>query len=234
MRDAATSYFGATMRVFAIATATLLMFSGSFNGSAWAQVTALTNATLIDGTGAAPQAGTTIVMQGGRITAIGRDVKAPAGATVVDLSGKYVVPGIINGHGHVGPAAHERQVRQYALYGVTTTTSMASDPDAIADYKARTRAGDIRGSRVLTDDVSLHHHARGRRRLRLQDARGRARQGRRDRRQGRGRAQGLDRPAGRQGPAAVARDGLRYRRPGGASTISSPARISWSSPTPTW
>ena len=41
-------------------------------------------------------------------------------------------------------------MRQYALYGVTTTTSMASDPDAIAEYKARTRAGDIRGSRVLT------------------------------------------------------------------------------------
>ena len=121
-----------------------------FAGSAAAQVTALTNATVIDGTGAAPQSGVTIVMQNGRIAAIGRDVKAPAGAAIVDLAGKFVVPGIINGHGHVGPAPHERQVRQYALYGVTTTTSMASDPDEIAEYKARTRAGDIRGARVLT------------------------------------------------------------------------------------
>ena len=134
------------MRAFAIATAALLTFAGS----AAAQVTALTNATLIDGTGATPQGGATIVMQNGRIAAIGRGVTVPAGAAVIDLSGKYVVPGIINGHGHVGPAAHERQVRQYALYGVTTTTSMQSDPDAIADYKARTRAGDIQGSRVLT------------------------------------------------------------------------------------
>jgi len=139
------------MRAFAIAAAVLLTFSGSFNGDARAQqATALTNATLIDGSGAAPQSGVTIVMQGGRITAIGRDVKQPAGAIVVDLSGKYVVPGIINGHGHVGPAPHERQVRQYALYGVTTTTSMASDPDVIAEYKAHTRAGEIRGARVLT------------------------------------------------------------------------------------
>jgi len=138
------------MRAFAIATAALLTLSSSFIDSASAQVTALTNATLIDGTGAAPQTGATIVMQNGRITAIGRGITVPAGAAVVDLSGKYVVPGIINGHGHVGPGAHERQVRQYALYGVTTTTSMASDPDAIADYKARTRAGDIQGSRVLT------------------------------------------------------------------------------------
>src|SRR6185369_5032738 len=118
------------MRAFAIATAALLTFAGS----AAAQVTALTNATLIDGTGATPQGGATIVMQNGRIAAIGRGVTVPAGAAVIDLSGKYVVPGIINGHGHVGPAAHERQVRQYALYGVTTTTSMQSDPDAIADY----------------------------------------------------------------------------------------------------
>ena len=134
------------MRAFTIATAVLLTFAGS----AAAQVTALTNATLIDGTGAAPQSGVTIVMQNGRIAAIGRDAKIPADATTVDLSGKYVVPGIINGHGHVGPAPHAKQVRQYALYGVTTTTSMGSDPDAIAEYKARTRAGDIQGSRVLT------------------------------------------------------------------------------------
>ncbi len=43
------------MRAFAIATAALLTFSGSVS----AQVTALTNATLIDGTGAAPQSGAT-------------------------------------------------------------------------------------------------------------------------------------------------------------------------------
>ena len=143
------------MRTFAIAAAALLTFCGGINGSAWAQnasaqVTALTNATLIDGTGAAPQPGATIVMQNGRIIAIGTGITPPAGAAVVDLSGKYIVPGIINGHGHVGPAPHERQVRQYALYGVTTTTSMASDTDAMVDYKARTRAGDIRGARVLT------------------------------------------------------------------------------------
>ena len=66
------------MRTFAIAAAALLTFCGGINGSAWArsasaQVTALTNATLIDGTGAAPQTGATIVMQNGRIIAIGRE-----------------------------------------------------------------------------------------------------------------------------------------------------------------
>ncbi len=133
-----------------VTTAAAMAAAFCLASSASAQVTALTNATVIDGTGAPPQSGVTIVMQNGRIGAIGRDVKSPAGATVVDVSGKFVVPGIINGHGHVGPAPRERQVRQYALYGVTTTTSMASDPDDIQDYKARTRAGDIRGARLLT------------------------------------------------------------------------------------
>src|SRR5256885_11943557 len=87
-----------------------------FAGSATAQVTTLTNATVIDGGGAAPQPGVAIVMENGRIRDIGPSVSAPAGANVVDLTGKYVVPGIINGHGHVGPAPHEKQVRQYALY----------------------------------------------------------------------------------------------------------------------
>jgi imidazolonepropionase-like amidohydrolase len=69
---------------------------------------------------------------------------------VADLAGKFVVPGIINGHGHVGPAPRDRQLRQYALYGVTTTTSMGSDPDDIVEYKARQQAGDLRGARILT------------------------------------------------------------------------------------
>jgi imidazolonepropionase-like amidohydrolase len=119
---------------------------------ATAQVTVLTNATLIDGTGSAPQPNTTIVMENGRIRDLGPGsaTPAPAGATVIDLAGKFIVPGIINGHGHVGPAPRDRQLRQYALYGVTTTTSMAADPDDIVDYKARQKAGDLRGARILT------------------------------------------------------------------------------------
>jgi imidazolonepropionase-like amidohydrolase len=130
----------------------LLTFAAAvlISTSAGAQVTVLRNATLIDGSGAAPQGSVTIVMENGRIREIGAGVAAPAGANVVDLTGKFVVPGIINGHGHVGPAPRDRQLRQYALYGVTTTTSMAADPDDIVDYKARQKAGELRGARILT------------------------------------------------------------------------------------
>src|SRR5438445_339547 len=73
-----------------------------FAGSATAQVTALTHATVIDGTGAAAQNDVTIMIENGRIRDMGGARAAPAGATVIDLTGKFVVPGIINGHGHVG------------------------------------------------------------------------------------------------------------------------------------
>jgi imidazolonepropionase-like amidohydrolase len=121
-----------------------------WSGSAGAQTTVLTHATLIDGSGGPPQRDVTIVMEDGRIREIGSGLAAPPSASVVDLTGKFVVPGIINAHGHVGPPARDPQLRQYALYGVTTTTSMYFDQDDIAEFKARQRSGDLRGARILT------------------------------------------------------------------------------------
>jgi imidazolonepropionase-like amidohydrolase len=115
-----------------------------------AQTLSLTNATLIDGTGSPAQPGVTIVIEGGRVRAIGASAQAPAGATAVDLTGKFVTPGIINGHGHVGPPPRDPQLRQYALYGVTTTTSMYFDQDDVQQFKERQKAGDLRGARILT------------------------------------------------------------------------------------
>jgi imidazolonepropionase-like amidohydrolase len=132
---------------------TLLMiaFAAMFGSGAAAQ-TAIIHANLIDGTGAPPQRDVTIVMEGGRVAAIGpsAQVAVPAGAAVVDAAGKFVVPGIINAHGHVGPPPRDPQLRQYVLYGVTTTTSMYFDQDDIVAFKAAQRAGDLRGARILT------------------------------------------------------------------------------------
>jgi imidazolonepropionase-like amidohydrolase len=138
---------GAAMRRFAFL---ILAVAALCSGSAAAQVTVLRGATLIDGSGAAPQSNVTIVIENGRLRDIGTGVTAPAGASVIDVTGKFVVPGIINAHGHVGPAPRDPQLRRYALYGVTTTTSMAADPDDIVDFKAKQKAGDLRGARILT------------------------------------------------------------------------------------
>ena len=116
-----------------------------------AQVTAIQHATLIDGTGAGPRSDVTLVLENGRIREMGESssLRIPAGANVIDATGKFVVPGIINAHGHVGDN-RDPQLRQYALYGVTTTTSMAMDPDDIARFKDQQARGDLRGARILT------------------------------------------------------------------------------------
>jgi imidazolonepropionase-like amidohydrolase len=122
-----------------------------FAVSAAAQVIVLTRATVIDGTGEPPQKDITVVMENGRIRDMGPSPKipTPAGATVVDLTGKFIVPGIINAHGHVG-AKTEPQLRQYALYGVTTATSMQTDPDEVIQVREAQKRGELRGARVST------------------------------------------------------------------------------------
>jgi imidazolonepropionase-like amidohydrolase len=122
-----------------------------FASSAIGQVTVLSHATVIDGTGNTPQKDATMVMENGRIRDIGPSslVQIPAGAAVSDLTGKFIVPGIINAHGHVG-SKRDAQLRQYALYGVTTTTSMSFDDDDIAQFKEEQKRGNLRGARILT------------------------------------------------------------------------------------
>lgn len=65
-------------------------------------VTALIGATLIDGTGAAPVAGVTVLIQGSKIKAVGpaAAVKVPAGAKTIDVKGKFILPGFIDCHVH--------------------------------------------------------------------------------------------------------------------------------------
>lgn len=134
--------------------ALLALISLALSGApAIAQVTALTRATLIDGTGAPARENVTIVMQDGRIRDIGPtgQVAIPAGAAVVDARGKFVVPGIINAHGHVSAKGVDVELRQYALYGVTTTASQGHDAsDALVKTKLEQQRGNLRGSRVMT------------------------------------------------------------------------------------
>ena len=122
-------------------------------------VVALTNVTVIDGTGAAPRPGQTIVITNGMITAVGpsASVPAPAGARVMDLPGHTVIPGIVGAHDHLFyTAAGGRRVqasvtapRLYLASGVTTIRTTGSN-SAYADLnlKAAVDAGQQPGPRI--------------------------------------------------------------------------------------
>jgi enamidase len=95
-----------------------------------APVIALTHARVIDGTGAAAKEDQTLVLRDGNIAEIGdaAKVKAPDGATVIDLTGKSVIPGLVMVHEHLyyptGPNVYgqlgESFIRLYLAGGVTT------------------------------------------------------------------------------------------------------------------
>src|SRR5262245_24413712 len=58
--------------------------------------------TLIDGTGRAPLANATVVVEGGRIARVATDsAPPPSGATIVDGRGKFLIPGLIDVHVHL-------------------------------------------------------------------------------------------------------------------------------------
>jgi len=84
---------------YAILLAGLLGCSGGGAG-----VTALTGGTLYDGTGADPVTDAVVLVRGDSILCAGPREACPvkAGAAVRDLSGKYVTPGIVDAHVHVG------------------------------------------------------------------------------------------------------------------------------------
>jgi imidazolonepropionase-like amidohydrolase len=109
-----------------------------------AQSTAFVGGRVIDGTGRVIDNGT-VVINGAKITAVGpASTPVPAGATRVDLKGKTILPGIVNAHGHVAATMGLqsdtkqfytrdnllRQLRTYAMYGITTVFSLGDDQEA--------------------------------------------------------------------------------------------------------
>jgi imidazolonepropionase-like amidohydrolase len=91
------------------------------------------------------------LVENDRIARVGRrsDVQAPAGAARVDLTGKTVIPALVNAHGHVGfqnDTSFEKtnytrenivnQLRQYAYYGVGAVMTAGTDAGDIA-YELR-------------------------------------------------------------------------------------------------
>lgn len=102
--------------------------------------TAMVGATIIDGNGGTPVTDGVLLIRDGRVVAIGtRDqVNIPGDAKISDVSRKFIMPGIINAHGHVGNTKgiegghYSREnvldnLAIYARYGVTTVVSLGDD-----------------------------------------------------------------------------------------------------------
>ena len=103
-------------------------------------VTAFTGVTLIDGTDRAPITNATLVVRDGRVVAAGPSARIaiPNGAERVVLTGKVIMPGLINSHGHANSVA---ELATYAAYGVTTVYSLGGEPAPVFDARNARRDG---------------------------------------------------------------------------------------------
>jgi imidazolonepropionase-like amidohydrolase len=89
----------------------------------------------------------TVVIQDGRITAIGsrNDVQTPAGATVINGKGKYLLPGLIDMHVHIRSA----ELNEYLPAGVTAVRNMWGYDELPATMQA-IEAGTKSGPRIFS------------------------------------------------------------------------------------
>ncbi len=130
---------------------------------------AFTGATIIDGNGGNPILNGVLLIHKGRIAGIGSKeiVAIPENTTIVEVSGKTIIPGLINAHGHVGDVkgiegghyAHENIIDNlslYARYGITTVVSLGGDKEeseslrAVNDTTATQRARLFISGEVIT------------------------------------------------------------------------------------
>ncbi len=116
--------------------------------AARAQDLDLTNATVIDGTGAQPRTGMTLRIRGGRIASIdaGSTSSPPAVVTRLDLAGRTVLPGLIDAHAHIAsPAAARRALES----GVTTARVLGDTFLQALGTRDLIRAGHVIGPELL-------------------------------------------------------------------------------------
>ncbi|THD56703.1 amidohydrolase family protein [Phenylobacterium sp.] len=122
--------------------------AGAVDGPA---ITLYRHATLIDGTGGPLRPAMSVLVEGERIKAVAPDAEltAPAGAKIVDLTGKFLAPGLIDSHEHLATPpnrrAAEANMRRDLYGGVTAIRDMADDLRSVAELARESRAAEVPG-----------------------------------------------------------------------------------------
>jgi imidazolonepropionase-like amidohydrolase len=119
----------------------------------------LEGVTLIDGSGGPPVTDAVIVIRGGHIESVARvnEIKVPRGATVLNLVGKTVIPGLIDVHAHVTAWSGPR----FLAWGVTTVRDFGEDSATAYALKRRFNGDSIPGPRVFTAGGAIDSRTAG-------------------------------------------------------------------------
>ncbi|MCC7302347.1 MAG: PD40 domain-containing protein [Bacteroidia bacterium] len=106
----------------------------------------------------------TVVITDNKITAVGTSgtVQIPAGAKVIDVTGKTIMPGFVDVHAHIGNFRHglspQKQWSYFAnlAYGVTTVHDPSSNTEMIFSQSEMVRAGNMTGPRIFSTGWILY------------------------------------------------------------------------------
>jgi imidazolonepropionase-like amidohydrolase len=119
------------------------------------------NATIFDGIGHRLEHAS-ILLQNGKISSVGEHIRVPTGVKIVDAKGKFITPGLVDVHSHVGDFAAPLTLQDYKLSDVSEESSpnsaevWALHSIRVQDPQfARVRAGGVTTLQVLpgSDDL---------------------------------------------------------------------------------
>lgn len=155
--DVTTNPMKKNMLIFAIMVVAL----NNLQGQAPEPVM-LRNVTVIDGSGRPAQKNMNVLLKEGKIISMSKDA-AKSNTRVIDMSGKTIMPLLINVHGHlgmskgttIGPESFTREqiakeLERYQSYGVGTVVSMGMDKELIFSIRDDSRSGKLSGASVYT------------------------------------------------------------------------------------
>jgi imidazolonepropionase-like amidohydrolase len=125
--------------------------------------TLIENVTVIDGTGAAPLSGASVLIRGERIELVSpRPLRHEAGVQIIDGRGKFLIPGLIDTHIHLQGGRLQKEGKYYVdrasginalqgyLYsGVTSVYDASNNPDFIFGLRDDERANRIVSPRIF-------------------------------------------------------------------------------------
>ena len=110
---------------------------------------ALIGATLIDGTGRPPLANAVLVVRRGHVESVGTRAgfELPQKTSELDVTGRWIIPGLIDAHVHLAPAASWSPER-FLAWGVTTVRDVHGSVATILALRKRSNTGVILGPRI--------------------------------------------------------------------------------------
>jgi imidazolonepropionase-like amidohydrolase len=128
----------------------LLVLSFAQAPRAQTAVVAIRNVTVVPATGGPSIRSTTVLIRGDRIAAIGPadSVVIPAGARVVDGTGKFLLPGFIDMHVHLSKT-RASSMGLFVANGVTTVRDMGGDYEELRQWRREVTTGTRIGPRIF-------------------------------------------------------------------------------------